>query len=152
MTSSSLTLALVAVALATHEGFWYAEGSRHGLGLVAWLGALGAAVVAAVAASTRAAVGRAWPAMLRETRAQPALRALALTLGDGGGAAPLAIVAAWPSIWMASAAGRGGGRALVAAAAALIAAIVAGAVTRGARAQAALGALVGVGVAAWLMW
>ena len=150
---SALWLAVVAATLAVHEGFWYVEGGRHGLGLTAWLGGLGVAAAAAAAAAGRAAAARAWPAMLRETRVQPAIRALALTVGDGAGAVPAAVVAAWPSWWMTAAtSGAGLGRTLSVALAIVLAAVVAGALTRAARSLAPLGALVGVGVAAYLMW
>lgn len=155
---SAVWLALIAAVVATHEGFWFIEGSGVGLAWIARFGALGAAAVTAVAAATRAARAQAWPAMLRETRAGRPSCALALVLGDAGGAAPAAVVAAWPALWTSVAtAGQGGAlRPLVATVAVVFGAVVAGAVTRGARrlaaVGAAVGALVGLGLAAWVMW
>lgn len=151
---SALGLALVAAVVATHEGFWFDEGRRAGLAWLARLAALGAAGVAAVAAATRAAVGQAWPAMLRETGAARWLQRLALGLGDAAGAAPTAAIAAWPALWMAAALDGAAGlaRAAVVAIAVLVGAVAAGAATRVVGARAAVGAVVGVGVALGLMW
>ena len=150
----ALWLALLAVVIATHEEFWYVEGSRAGLILLARLGGLGVAAITAVAAASRAAVGRAWPAMLRETRVSAVMRALALAVGDAAGAAPAAVVAACAPIWSAFAHDglTGFARAPLTAIAVVAGAIVAGTVARLARANAAVGAIVGVGVAAALMW
>lgn len=143
----ALALALAAAVVATHEGFWFEDGSRRGLAWVARLAATGAALVLPLVAATRAAVGRAWPAMLRETRAPRSAIALALVTGDVAAVAPAAAVAAWPTVW----AGRGGHAAVVMLALVLGAALAATVARRG-RGLVAVAALVGAAVALAAMW
>jgi hypothetical protein len=151
---AALWLAITAAVLAVHEGHWFLEGSRAGLAWIARLAGLGAAAIAASSAATRAAVARAWLAMLRETGASPAARLAALAAGDIAGAVPAALVAACPAVWSAGALADAGvlRAALAAALAVSLAAALAAAVTRGLRVGPLPGLLVGVGVAAALVW
>lgn len=124
----TLWIAACAATVAAHEGFWFAPGSAGALDVVARLSAMGGIAIIATAAAARAAAAAAWPAMLRETGASPAARALALLAGDAGGAAFPAVAAALPAMWA-----RDPLAAIVSVLAAIVAASAAATITRATR-------------------
>ncbi len=148
----ALWLAACAVSVAAHEGFWYGEGSLEALAQLARLVTAGAVVTVALAASADAATTRAWPAMLRETRAPRWARAATLVVGDLAAATWPAALTAIAAAWAALLGDRGDGTTI---GIVLITAPIAAATTRRLPAgplAAATGALVGTGVGLGLLW